>query len=734
MKKFVIFTIVCTLMGAWTTAQAANYDLWVGGTQVTDANKGDVLGDGKVSYDPATLTLTLSNGASVAGTGLQSQAATGYGNGIYSLVNGLIITVEGTVTVSASTSNTAFNGIYLDGNTTITGNGSLTVTGSTAVRLYSSAEKLTVSGQVELAAEGDVSGLKGYYRQRTLSLARSTLIVKDKAMVRAKGSNYTFDGWKELILEDDHAITLPVGATWNAPKMTVCDAGGNVVADTWVFIASESVGYLGFAIGNVLITKENYAENGGGGKWSYDAEANVLHLNDGVIDPNGHSGLTIRGDLNPTLNISVDGKFSLSGVFTLGLVFTGNGTHTVYGKGTLNIEPRVIQPTSVAASGGKPNVTFKDLTVNVRQYGGVGFNNADFGSITFDWCDFIINTSDGFGLFGGMKATKPEMILCGDVKHSYGWDDNRGGGIKGNGEDEGLFASNVAIRRQVKYLNVAIDEPVPGQKPATTARALSPAYKVTQIRWWEVDGASGGLKYLSNDAVFEDNKAYFIEMGIEATGDSIIDLRPEYGAYRVFTVNGKVGESSKSATGNMVYGTYYFDEKFRITEVSLTGDPIAVGKNPPAKLTVAEGAQYTLNGQQSLVWEKYVPEDDLFVEFSPRTTTLEAGVTYRLTLPAIMSTAPYLFPQRKEDLTVLINGEKATVEFPNYFKKFIDIQCLFTFDIPANPADVNKDGTVDSADIVAVIKEMPDGDKKADVNNDGAIDSADIVAVIKAMK
>jgi hypothetical protein len=51
-----------------------------------------------------------------------------------------------------------------------------------------------------------------------------------------------------------------------------------------------------------------------------------------------------------------------------------------------------------------------------------------------------------------------------------------------------------------------------------------------------------------------------------------------------------------------------------------------------------------------------------------------------------------------------------------------------------NPADVNRDGTVDSADIVAVIKEMPDGDMKADVNGDGAIDSADIVAVIKAMK
>ena len=39
---------------------------------------------------------------------------------------------------------------------------------------------------------------------------------------------------------------------------------------------------------------------------------------------------------------------------------------------------------------------------------------------------------------------------------------------------------------------------------------------------------------------------------------------------------------------------------------------------------------------------------------------------------------------------------------------------------------------MDSADIVTVIKEMPDGDKKADVNGDSVIDSADIVAVIKA--
>ena len=40
----------------------ASYSLWLGTTQVTDANKNDILGDGgKAKFSPATSTLTLSN-------------------------------------------------------------------------------------------------------------------------------------------------------------------------------------------------------------------------------------------------------------------------------------------------------------------------------------------------------------------------------------------------------------------------------------------------------------------------------------------------------------------------------------------------------------------------------------------------------------------------------------------------------------------------------------------------
>lgn len=40
-----------------TSEPVVNYNLWVGSTQVTSANKDDVLGDGKVTYNPSTQTL-----------------------------------------------------------------------------------------------------------------------------------------------------------------------------------------------------------------------------------------------------------------------------------------------------------------------------------------------------------------------------------------------------------------------------------------------------------------------------------------------------------------------------------------------------------------------------------------------------------------------------------------------------------------------------------------------------
>ena len=47
--------------------QAEDYNLWVAGTQVTSDNASNVLGDGKVSWNNSSNTLTL-NGATINGS------------------------------------------------------------------------------------------------------------------------------------------------------------------------------------------------------------------------------------------------------------------------------------------------------------------------------------------------------------------------------------------------------------------------------------------------------------------------------------------------------------------------------------------------------------------------------------------------------------------------------------------------------------------------------------------
>ena len=58
---------------AVATVPAATYNVWVGGTQINSANAADVFGDGKVSYDDATKTLTL-NGYTYSGAGYGDSA------------------------------------------------------------------------------------------------------------------------------------------------------------------------------------------------------------------------------------------------------------------------------------------------------------------------------------------------------------------------------------------------------------------------------------------------------------------------------------------------------------------------------------------------------------------------------------------------------------------------------------------------------------------------------------
>ena len=92
------------------------YPVWVGGTQATESNKNDILGDGgKARFDPSTNTLTL-NGLT-AGDGLHASGA--------SIVStGIDLSVKGSATLSGSG-----YGIYVSKNSE--GGGNLTLDGAT---------------------------------------------------------------------------------------------------------------------------------------------------------------------------------------------------------------------------------------------------------------------------------------------------------------------------------------------------------------------------------------------------------------------------------------------------------------------------------------------------------------------------------------------------------------------------------------------------------------------------
>ena len=99
--------------------ESETYDLWVAGKQVTKTNQSNVLGDGTVSYDPDTHTLTLNN----AHLTLSGDAEEGISSCIDSDLTDDMLTITGTATLFDA------DGILTDGPLTLK-DATLTFTGN----------------------------------------------------------------------------------------------------------------------------------------------------------------------------------------------------------------------------------------------------------------------------------------------------------------------------------------------------------------------------------------------------------------------------------------------------------------------------------------------------------------------------------------------------------------------------------------------------------------------------
>lgn len=191
--------------------ESETYDLWVAGKQVTKTNQSNVLGDGTVSYDPDTHTLTLNNAHLTLGEDAEE--------GIFSCIDSDLTDDMLTITGTASLSNA--DGILTDGPLTLK-NADLTLTGNNedggeeAIRAGRSDEDITIqNSKVTIAgtnAEGNFFNFG--IRCGKLTVANSTLDVKvygsaiEADELKASGAGTVITAETDSQNEEDYAIEL----------------------------------------------------------------------------------------------------------------------------------------------------------------------------------------------------------------------------------------------------------------------------------------------------------------------------------------------------------------------------------------------------------------------------------------------------------------------------------------------------------------------------------------------
>lgn len=189
---------VDTLYAQWT-------QIYVAGVEVTGSNAADVLGDGTVSYDPLTNTLTLKN----ANITSSYEYDDGYVGAIHT-TGSLNICVEGENKVVASDATFDSAAIDVDGNLKITGDGTLIAQGGNVSGVVTSEDDyildsigifarygLTIRQVHVIATAGDASAIAGEgwtdltYAYSQGVYVKGNMVVEDGAMLEATAGDTT---------------------------------------------------------------------------------------------------------------------------------------------------------------------------------------------------------------------------------------------------------------------------------------------------------------------------------------------------------------------------------------------------------------------------------------------------------------------------------------------------------------------------------------------------------------
>ena len=363
-----------------TPVPVEEYGLDIAGVQVTSANCSDLTVipgvKGKVTYDPATKTLTLED-ASIDGGEDHP--------GIWSK-DELTCVVKGEVSI---TSNNKWIAMAFYKNAIIKGNGQLTLKSSNC-GLYTQAALLIDGCTVYAEGKWGIAGYNG--------TSGESLTIRN-ATVTAKGAEGSIRDLASFTLEGCD-ITKPAGAVWNASKHAVCDASGNVITDE-VVIASVEKYRLNIA--GVWANSANCSDlsviPGVKGKVSYDPATKTLSLEDASIDGGEQRGIWSTDELTCVVKgeVSITSKNTSAMGSYKNAIIKGNGQLTlksregsgIYTEAALLIEGCTVYAEGVYGIVGNDGTSGESLTIRNATVTAKGTQGSicDLANFTLEGCE-----------------------------------------------------------------------------------------------------------------------------------------------------------------------------------------------------------------------------------------------------------------------------------------------------------------------------------------------------------
>ena len=412
------------------------YPLWVGGTPVTSANKDDVFNDQKVSYTPATDT----SAAILKLNGYDNEGAVGDKDAAIYAEEDLIIETTGDNNVENTSTEDNTCAIWVTGDLTLQGSGTLNATGLAGIQAY---QKLMIEGGI-IRATGISSGIGGL----TVTINNGTIeatatdnvsygifggggVTINNGQVTASGSTAGISGFVK------NAIA---GTGWTDTEGTEGKADIEVSAETGQDLSDyRKVQFPALVeyplwVGGTRVTSANMYGDG----WSYTpATTEGGSTTPATLKLNGYS-YEGAGYENAAIYAKEDLEIELTGDNTVTATSSSPMAYDSYGVKVVKVEEdgkflKISGNGKLTATGGKDGIrTFGDIIIDS---GTVEASGSEHGIVTEPG---VVRINGGTVTASGSMDYDGTGILGSGVEIKSGTVTASGGG-------QGIYSPSVKI-------------------------------------------------------------------------------------------------------------------------------------------------------------------------------------------------------------------------------------------------------------------------------------------------